>query len=230
MPSYAGGPPAADEKPPSKEMSGAAMGAAILAVCCFPLWFVAIGLAITVLVRSAGGRDHGRVLAIVTLAVCAVELVVVGVWAVVSGLEGLDLSDDDGDRSSAVADDGMVRTQALEVGDCFDDGTLGDKDATLAPAEVEVMPCGKAHDAEVVHIIQVEGTEFPGDRAINRRSRECLPAFEKYVGIPFADSRLWGTSYQPSRSSWMLGDRSIICIAHERRLDPMRGSVEGARY
>ncbi len=212
-------------------MSGAAIGAAILAVCCPPLWLVAIGLAITVLVRSADGRDHGRLPAVIALVLCGIQLIGVVVWGIVVGLQDMDLSDAEGDGdSSEVADDGTVSLHDLEVGDCFDDPTLGDRNARVAPQEVPVVPCARQHDAEVFHVVQVTADEFPGTKAIDRQALKCLPAFKEYVGIPFADSRLHATTYHPTRSSWLLGDRQIVCVAHEPRLEPIEGSIQGTRH
>ena len=89
------------------------------------------------------------------------------------------------DESGAINDGGTLAATDLRAGDCYNEpeGTTF--------AEVTASPCTRPHDSEVFHVSSLTGTTFPTqDTVLAAAEADCLPAFETYVGIPFAESAL----------------------------------------
>lgn len=76
---------------------------------------------------------------------------------------------------------------------------------------------------------------YPGEDVIAQfLEQECFPAFEEYVGIPYADSLLWMLLIGPSVGTWsLLDDRSLSCYLYEEEPSGSRvlttGSLKDAR-
>ena len=217
----------------SRKMAGWALALAI--VCCIPFGFlVAIGLAIAVLVRSRTPGDHGKGRAIAALVIASLVLLLnVGyfVAALIEGFNGFDTTERD--SQGRVTDGGSVSVGKLRIGDCYsepkladlpDDGSEGE-----SPASVDVVPCGQTHQAEVFAIIELGGGDYPGDAGVRRRLRDCLPAFEHYVGRPYRRSELDIIFFYPTSASWRFGDRSITCSLVSRDLSDLSSSQKNAR-
>jgi hypothetical protein len=214
----------------SRKMAGWALGLSL--VFCIPFGFlVAIGLAITVLVRSRGGGDHGKGMAIAALIISGLIIIANVVYVVVILFAGVDTTDRDSEGN--VIDGGTVTLDRLRVGDCFNEPNFEDLPADgsqgEASASVEVVPCREPHQAEVYHSLEVTGDDFPGESAIDRQAAECVPEFKEYVGKPYGRSRLEITLYYPTSSSWRLGDRTVLCNLVERDLSDMTGSKRNSR-
>ncbi|MDZ5622915.1 septum formation family protein [Nocardioides sp. HM23] len=214
----------------SRKMAGWALGLAI--AFCIPFAFlVAIGLAIAVLVRSRGGGDHGKGMAIAALIISGLLIVLNVVYVVVVLFNGIDNTERDSE--GRVVDGGTVTLDRLRIGDCFDEPNLDDIPTDGSEAEgsasVEVVPCGEPHQAEFFHSIEVGGDDFPGTAALDRRGAECLRAFEEYVGKPFRRSSLEVVYYSPTPMSWRLGDHTILCTVTEPDMSDVTGSVKNSR-
>ncbi len=111
----------------------------------------------------------------------------------------------------------------LAVGDCFDD-TAGDEQIS----DVPVVDCAQPHDNEVFHVFDVGDGDFPGDDALLAEAEAgCIPAFESYVGIEYASSRLDIFPITPTSGSWSGGDREIICALYDAELAKLEGSMQG---
>ena len=114
---------------------------------------------------------------------------------------------DDGSLTAA----GNVGVDDLRAGDCFNAG-----DATEI-SDVDGVPCGQAHEYEVFSLASYEGDgTFPSDAQLEGIFTEvCEPAFETYVGEPYATSVIYGTMITPSEESWADGDREYICVLYD---------------
>jgi hypothetical protein len=129
-------------------------------------------------------------------------------------------------------DDDTVLSTKLRTGDCFNDAVLKglDEAETADAGEVEVVPCTQPHDFEVYATIRVEGERFPGNKAIEQRLEECLPAFRKFVGISYQDSRYESYQYFPTRKSWKYADdRTISCVIAHPKLKKLTRSLRNVR-
>ena len=109
----------------------------------------------------------------------------------------------------------------LTVGECFDEGSEED--------EVVRQPCPDAHDGEVVAIVSLPGTTYPGDSAINKAAdRACAPPFGTYVGKSRDQSELYLDWWTPSKGAWDDGDHRVLCAAFGPDDDKLTGTVKNS--
>jgi hypothetical protein len=97
-----------------------------------------------------------------------------------------------------------------------------------APSTSSTAP--HPHHGEVFHVLDLEsppGATYPGDAPISTLADQlCIEAFDDYVGVDFASSRLNFLYFYPSTETWAIGDRAVTCILYGS--DPeelIRGSV-----
>lgn len=203
---------------PSKKMAGWSLGLSL--AFCVPLGvFVAIGLAITVLVRGRDGRDHGRGMAIAALVVSSFRVVIAGVLIVVVGvdmwLNGWDETERDAD--GRVRTSGLVSIDRLQEGDCIqqfvpDDPTPAETRSEAV--EVTVVPCADAHDAEVFGVNPLDPDSYVDQASLDAAAeRGCLPSFEAYVGVPYQASQYLFVYYSPAVDGRSSSGDNVVCIA-----------------
>ncbi|KAA1425660.1 DUF4190 domain-containing protein [Nocardioides antri] len=214
----------------SRKMAGWALTLSLL--FCIPFAFlVAIGLAIAVLVRAADGGDHGRGRAIAALVISGLLVIANIAYVVVVVVNGVDTTERDED--GRVTEAGTVTLDKLRVGDCFNEPRLDDipTDGSdgEASATVTVVPCAQEHQAEVYHIITLESDDYPGQKALDRRSLDCYTAFKDYVGIAYRRSKLDFVMHFPSKMTWRFGDRTILCSLARPDAGKFTGSLRGSR-
>lgn len=112
---------------------------------------------------------------------------------------------------------------SIEVGDCFDD-----EGAAEEITDVPIVDCSEPHDNEVFALIEMTEEDFPGFDATGAiADEECLPRFESYVGVDYAESDLEFGWLIPTETSWADGDREIVCILYRLDFEKMTGSMEG---
>ena len=96
-----------------------------------------------------------------------------------------------------------------------------------------MVGCAALHDGEVFareELDAASGAAFPADREVERASlRICLPRFESFVGGPYATSALRVSLLRPAASSWLAGDRTVVCSIYDPDLEPLSGSMLGSR-
>jgi hypothetical protein len=132
---------------------------------------------------------------------------------------------DDGSLASA----GNVTVDDLRVGDCFNAGEFSaDEEAEVS--DVDGVPCDEPHAFEVFAVADYNGGVFPAtDEQFQAAFAEvCIPPFEDYVGIAYADSVLWASAITPTEDGWNDGDREFICHLHEEEATPLSESQRGA--
>lgn len=114
---------------------------------------------------------------------------------------------------------------ALQVGDCLTEAAFTGGETDVAP----VVPCEQPHPYEVYHEFELEDGEFPGTDAIEGPATEqCSAAFTEFVGLPFEESTLKITWFEPTQESWdSADDRLVQCIVTDPAGD-VEGSLEGA--
>lgn len=111
----------------------------------------------------------------------------------------------------------------LDVGQCFDDPP-----DFAEVADVDVVPCASPHRNEVIAVVDITDSPYPGDAAIARAAESrCRAAFAGYVGIAYDDSPLALGWLAPSADSWAVGDREVICFVFDQSGNRTSGSVRG---
>ena len=131
---------------------------------------------------------------------------------------------DDGTLATA----GNVTVTDLRVGDCFNAAEFSDEDVEIG--DVDGVPCEEPHTFEVYAVADYNGSAYPGTQAAFETAfgEVCVPPFESYVGVPYADSTLWASAITPTEDGWNSGDHEFICHLHEEDISPITGSQRGA--
>jgi Septum formation len=132
---------------------------------------------------------------------------------------------DDGSLSTA----GNVTVDDLRAGDCFNQAEFASSEE-VEVSDVDGAPCTEPHAFEVYVVANYGGEVFPGTDSQFRVAfgEVCVPPFEDYVGIPYADSMLWASAITPTEEGWNAGDREFICYLHEERATMLSESQRGA--
>ena len=115
----------------------------------------------------------------------------------------------------------------LELGDCFDDGDLGE--GATEVDNVPIVDCEEPHDNEVFATFDMTEADYPGDAATQEIAFEgCVDRFDAFVGLAYEDSALGVTYLYPTQQTWDDGDREIVCAVY--RLDGVQvtGTLEGS--
>ena len=97
----------------------------------------------------------------------------------------------------------------LKVGDCYDGGSQAEVSTVTSKA------CTEPHDAEVFATFTHPDAQgaYPGEVTLEfYADRECVNAFDAYVGLAYDDSE-FGISYlTPTDEGWRRGDHIVTCV------------------
>jgi hypothetical protein len=110
-----------------------------------------------------------------------------------------------------------------EAGDCLAyplDDEIGD------PSDLVLVPCDEPHTFEVYYR-SLEIEYFLDDFAA-QVDATCQAGFEKFVNIAYENSQWYFSYFIPTESSYLQGDREIICVLHEENYSPIMGTLQGA--
>ncbi|SDB91752.1 Septum formation [Sanguibacter gelidistatuariae] len=99
-----------------------------------------------------------------------------------------------------------AHSRELTVGNCLLSLPTGE-----SIAEVTVVPCADAHDAQVVAAKKFSGEKFPGDAKVIEQTTAICPG--KSITSDTAPEALDFLVWTPSEDSWGEGDRKGLCIA-----------------
>lgn len=216
-PTYGGPPPPGNDK--GLGWTGFAL-ALVVCVPCLPI----VGLVIAV-IALARRRFRPRWVAALTvvLGLAVTGLQVAMVPTILDGIkdgmnDSLDASTDEARRSGEPTE---VPTLKLRVGDCFNDPSVrqAGPDEQVESGMVTLLPCSRKHDLEIYATVRVPDGDFPGQAAIDERTRDCIKRFRKFVGLPYPESRFEVYYYFPTKQSWRLfDDHAIQCaVGHPER-------------
>lgn len=133
-----------------------------------------------------------------------------------------------GDDSGQIVEAGNIDVFTLQVGDCFDDGNLGEGESAEVIG-VSGVPCTSPHDNELYALTRLELDGFPGNEQIAVLASDfCYAEFEDFVGEPYETSILDITYLYPSADSWSIhDDREVSCAVYDMNGEKLVGSVQG---
>ncbi|MFI1098961.1 DUF4190 domain-containing protein [Streptomyces melanogenes] len=173
-------------------------------VCCVPPLGLVLGAVALRRIRKHGQRGKGMAITGVVLSAISTVLAVV---LVVSGAASAFW---DGFRDGLDEVKSTRSTMDLRKGDCFD---VPGGELEREVENVTIVPCGKPHDGEVSGSFKLDGSSFPGDKAITALAdRKCWAVEQEYAmdswALPVEAESYY---YTPSSRSWRLGDHSVTC-------------------
>ena len=115
----------------------------------------------------------------------------------------------------------------VTAGDCLNDASESGDVST-----VPVVDCDEPHDSEVYAVITMDDGEYPGDAAVVTQANDsCRDSFERFIGVPAAQSRYMFNALYPTEDSWNGGDREILCrvaLVPDGTVEKVTGSLAGA--
>lgn len=125
-------------------------------------------------------------------------------------------------ESPADTTDGQsVYWEDLRTGMCI-------RDIVYPSEDPIVVNCGVKHEEEVMSRSTLAGIK-PGDAALEDTAGEkCKSAFESYVGLKLADSRLDLDFLTPDKEDWNHGKVTLICFVIDPDNDRITRSLRGA--
>jgi hypothetical protein len=109
--------------------------------------------------------------------------------------------------------------------------TMCVRDPNTPSVYVTVVDCRAQHQVEVTLRTVVAGSKkWPGDSALeSAATAKCKPAFEKYVGIAFDDSRLEFDYLTADPAGWRAGDRTLVCFVLDPANQHLTRALRGAK-
>ena len=167
-------------------------------------------------VRRTQARGGRRRVATVAATLVGAAALVASV-AVAAG----SMSDSERGASGQVSDPSAVSVFELRRGDC-----LNGLDVGAEIRAVEAVPCERAHQAEVLANVRMQGGDFPGLAAVTSEAERRCGARLVAASPPRRNGPV-PFFLHPTRQTWALGDRMITCIATFEV--PMRGTLRERR-
>lgn len=136
---------------------------------------------------------------------------------------GFSACGDSRDDQGVVTESASAHSLQIKKGDCV--GSLeGDQ-----INNVQLIPCGDAHNWEAYATQNMPNGDYPGESEIDKVAQKlCEDEYTKFVGIPEADSKYTWTYLSPSEGSWGNGDREIMCFAGDKA-GGVKGSLKGTK-
>ena len=134
-------------------------------------------------------------------------------------------ADADRDEAGAIVEEAEVDAFNVRAGDCFNmpDG--------ISVESVTASPCTEPHDSQAFRLFEITGFEvLPTSTEMEKIVIDgCLgDYFTNFVGVPYEDSALELTWFEPSDDTWdQLDDREIVCIVTNEAAD-MTSDAKGS--
>lgn len=106
----------------------------------------------------------------------------------------------------------------LRTGDCF-----MAPDWEKAWAAIDVIPCSRLHDGQVIGVTEFEQDEYPGGTFVTETTwDDCALHYMLFTGTALAaDSPVW--TFEPTWDDWGHGRRTGVCFVQVR--EPMRDDL-----
>ncbi|MBV6510034.1 MAG: hypothetical protein JJLCMIEE_03153 [Acidimicrobiales bacterium] len=114
------------------------------------------------------------------------------------------------DENGTISRSGLLSVHDLRAGDCGFQPTDGEVE------QIEVTPCDKEHDVEVMSVLSYDrGDEYDQASVEAFADQVCVEAFEEFVGLPYGESLHDVIKLTPNQESWYqedLQDREVACL------------------
>ncbi|MFF0472582.1 DUF4190 domain-containing protein [Streptomyces sp. NPDC004284] len=207
---------------PPRTTNGLAIGSLVSGVvCCLPPLGLILGLVALPQIKKRGQAGKGFAIAGIVLSALSCLLLVVGLatGGIGAAWDGFQKGVEGASRAKSPS--------SLRTGQCFNDEGRSKKYTT----KVTVVDCARPHDGEVTGTFKMAGADaWPGDEAVDELAQKrCETINSAYAMDTWAIPKdVWIHYYLPSKETWRLGDRSVICGFGSGK-KPFSGSVRSDR-
>ena len=182
--------------------------------------FIAIPLAVVALVRIGKTGAGGKGLAIAGIVLSVLWWVGAFAMAFVGMMHEVERND-----AGEITEAGPIAPSEIRRGDCVnipDPAQPGEFD----PLDLKAVPCSEAHNAQALAVVPLRGDQFPGQRAIDRRTAQsCVNAYtalSDVSGNPDYDLYRIG----PTKALWADEDaRRVLCFVTKTDYGDMTGDL-----
>jgi hypothetical protein len=126
--------------------------------------------------------------------------------------------------NGAITKSGTVDVTSLQVGDCFNGGSVGATDLS----SVTGVPCTQAHSGQVLSSVQMTDTSYPSSTALdNEAQSDCKSVWDALPSTLPSDAN--GAYLAPSSSDdFNQGDTTITCLLQSTSQDLTASYVSGS--
>ena len=124
-------------------------------------------------------------------------------------------------RSSTgqITQNGHLGITELRAGDCFQNAA-GNQPDTAGTTQITAVACTSPHNAQVIALLPVSGSAYPGAAAFKAQAVPGCKAQAKAVLDPTqltsSMNLLW---YYPEQQTWINGQHSITCVVADSSQD-----------
>lgn len=197
------GVPAAPVVEPPRGVDGLAVTTLVLGIAGFLVITIPVALILGVIAVGRAGRQgrRGRGLA-------AAGLVLAVLWAAGLGAGVMTLlngpTGPERDSRGQINAPAEAAPESLRVGDCVAEVAEGEA------ATVKAVPCDQSGSGKVYAIFSLRDGAWPGDADADKAAGDgCESRYQEQEEVEI-------TFLRPTKESWSLGDRRVICIAPTR--------------
>jgi hypothetical protein len=134
--------------------------------------------------------------------------------------------DNGGNKKPATAQGGGVEQTSVGAYDKVKDGGIGTCFNDFGTPKV--VDCAQPHDGELVGVETLSGDTYPGETAVqNQADDRCGKLLDSYLSEEAAQEDQGIYYAYPTASSWLTGDREIICALTGQDNAKLTGSHKG---
>lgn len=127
-------------------------------------------------------------------------------------------------ESGVVTSGGNASIDDIRTGDCLNIST-----GATTVSSPEVVPCSQLHTTQVFASLNLSLANYSDAAAGDAANAQCEPYFERFVGIPYAQSKFVGSVLFPSSEGWASGQRGVSCLIELEGGASWTGSAQGSQ-
>jgi hypothetical protein len=198
--------------PPKPGTNGFAIAALVLGLIGGSLLSVIFGIIALSKIRQQPQRGKGLAIAGLCLS---------GVWLAGTASVLVVKAETASQRSAAtgqITKNGHLDVLSLRAGDCFQHPSGTAPAGTLT--QVTAVSCATPHNAQVIALLPVPGSDYPGEPAIRAQAVPgCNAALQTKVDQSKVTSTMVLHFFYPLEDSWLEGQHSVSCFVIDSSAD-----------
>ena len=198
--------------PPKAGINGWAIASFVLGVISVSLLSIIFGIIALVQIRKAPQRGTG--LAVAGFCLSAVWIVGLIAFVAIYASSQARVS-----STGQITQNGHLNVTQLRAGDCFQNAA-GNQPDTGEMTQITAVTCTTPHNAQVIALLPVSGSAYPGAAAFKAQG---VPGCNAKAKADLDPEKLTSTMnliwYYPEPQAWTDGQRSITCVVADSSQD-----------